>query len=159
MRKESYDMHVEVQRYASGKRDTLGLFKIDCQFYAYTLEDEYRNVKEYGETRIPAGTYEIKLRTVGGFHERYKAKFPEMHKGMLELQNVPEFQYILIHIGNDEDDTAGCILVGNTANNNLIEGKKGFIGDSTSAYREVYPIIANKLAEGKKVLITIKDPE
>ena len=157
--KKPTNMEVEVQRYSSGKRDTLGLFKIDCQFYAYTLEDEYRTVKEYGETRIPAGSYEIKLRAVGGFHERYKTKFPDMHKGMLELQDVPGFQYILIHIGNDEDDTAGCILVGNTANNNLVEGKKGFIGDSTGAYREIYPIIANKLSEGEKVIITIKDPE
>ena len=39
-------------------------------FLAYTLEDEQRDVKVYGETRIPAGTYKLKLRTVGGFHTR-----------------------------------------------------------------------------------------
>ena len=152
-------MKVEVLRYSNGKRDTLGLFLIDCQFYGYTLEDEYRTKKEYGETRIPDGTYEVKLRTEGGFHQRYTEKFKQFtdfHKGMLELQDVPNFKYVLIHIGNDEDDTAGCILVGNTANNNLIEGKRGFIGDSKSAYMEIYPIIRDELLEGNKVFITIK---
>ena len=153
-------MKIEVLRYSSGKRDTLGLFRIDCQFYCYTLEDEYRTKKEYGETRIPRGTYEIKLRSEGGFHNRYLKKFgPEFHKGMLELQDVPDFTYVLIHIGNDDDDTAGCLLIGNTVNNNLIESKRGFIGDSTSAYREIYPIISKELLNGKQVFIRIRDIE
>lgn len=151
-------MKVEVLRYSSGKRDTLGLFRIDCQFYCYTLEDEFRTIKEYGETRIPAGTYDLELRTEGGFHNRYLKKFgSDFHKGMIELQDVPKFTYVLIHIGNDDDDSAGCILTGNTANNNLIEGKKGFIGDSTGAYREIYPIIRDELLNGNQVSITIKD--
>lgn len=155
-------MEIEVLRYSSGKKDTLGLFRIDCQFYCYTLEDEYRTVKEYGETRIPEGTYELKLRTDGGFHSRYTNKFskyPGFHKGMIELQDVPNFKYVLIHIGNDDDDTAGCLLVGNTANNNLIEGKKGFVGDSTSAYMEIYPIIRDELLSEKQVFIRIRDIE
>ncbi len=152
-------MKVEVLRYSSGKRDTLGLFRIDCQFYGYTLEDEYRTKKEYGETRIPEGTYEIKLRTEGGFHNRYLKKFGEFHKGMLELQDVPNFTYVLIHIGNDEDDTAGCILIGNTVNNNTIEEKRGWIGGSTDAYREIYPIIRDELLTGKQVYLTVKDIE
>ncbi len=130
---------------------------IDCQFYCYTLEDEHRTVKEYGETRIPEGEYEIKLRKEGGFHQRYRERFGDRHKGMLELQDVPNFKYVLIHIGNDEDDTAGCILVGNTVNNNLIEAKRGFLGDSTSAYMEIYPIISDRLLKGEKVIIKITD--
>ncbi len=150
-------MKIEVLRYSSGKRDTLGLLFIDCQFYCYTLEDEFRTIKKHAETRIPEGTYELRLRSEGGFHNRYLKKFgSEFHKGMLELQDVPNFTYVLIHIGNDEDDTAGCLLIADTVNNNTIEGKKGFIGGSTGCYQRVYPIIRDELLSCRKVFITIK---
>lgn len=147
-------MEVAVKRYSGGKDDTLGLFMIDCSYYCYTIEDEYQNKKVYGETRIPEGKYELALRKVGGFHQRYLKKFGAgWHKGMLWVQDVPGFEYILIHIGNRDDDTAGCILVGNTANNNQID--EGFIGDSTNAYKTIYPIIRDELLTGNKVFIEI----
>ena len=48
---------------------------------------------------------------------------------MLELQDVPNFKYILIHAGNTDEQTAGCILVGDSQNNNDIQ-TDGFIGSS-----------------------------
>ncbi len=39
------------------------------EFLCFTLEDEHRDEKVMGETRIPAGTYRITLRTVGGFQQ------------------------------------------------------------------------------------------
>ncbi len=148
-------MDIDAIRYSPGKDDTLGLFFINKQFQCYTLEDEFRTKKVMGETRIPAGRYEIKLRTEGSFHQRYSKKFPAFHKGMLHLQNVPGFSFVLIHIGNDEDDTAGCLLVGSSSNTNTIN--KGFIGGSSNAYKLIYPKIANELLLGNQVFITIKD--
>lgn len=148
-------MDLKVVRYSSAKEDTLGLLLQDCQFSCYTLEDEHRNKKVFGETRIPAGTYEIKFRKEGGFHNKYAAKYGNMHKGMLELQDVPNFKYILIHVGNDDDDTAGCILVGDKTNNNQITS--GFISSSVQAYRRIYPPIAEALESGEQVFITIED--
>lgn len=149
-------MKIKLGRYSSGNNDTLGLLFIDCEFITYTLEDEFRTEKVYGETRIPSGTYEIVFRKEGGFHNRYLAKFgSKFHKGMLQLKDVPNFEYILIHIGNDDDDTAGCILVGDTANYN--KKGSGFIGGSTSAYKRVYSIISSALESGEKVYITITD--
>lgn len=149
-------MELKTIRYSSAKRDTLSLFLIDCEFMCYVLEDEHRNEKVFGETRIPAGVYEVKFRKEGGFHNRYTAKYGEtFHKGMLELQDVPNFKYVLIHIGNDEDDTAGCLLVGNTANNNQV--KNGFVGSSTQAYKSIYPRIAKALEEGEQVWLTIEE--
>ena len=149
-------MNLDLVRYSGEKDDTLGLFLINCDFQAYTLEDEYREEKVMGETRIPAGTYSIKFRKVGGFHNRYLKKYGEVfHKGMLELQDVPNFKYVLIHSGNDESHTAGCILLGDTSQQNIT--KNGFIGGSVNAYKRVYPQIAKALENGEEVNLTIRD--
>lgn len=149
-------MNLTVQRYNSSTESTLGMLFIDCRFECYTLEDEYRTVKLKGETRIPSGKYKVELRKEGGFHNRYLQKFGHtFHKGMLWVRNVPNFEYILIHIGNDDADTAGCLLVGNTANNNNLG--KGFIGGSTDAYKKFYPLVADALMKGEDVWIEYKD--
>ena len=36
-----------------------------------------------GTVYIPEGEYKIKLRTVGGFNQRYTKKYPTFHRGML----------------------------------------------------------------------------
>lgn len=152
-------MKLEVLRYSSQKDSTLGaLFNITDgkkEFLCYTLEDEYREIKIMHETRIPAGTYEITLRNFGGFHKKYSTRFPQFHKGMLWVRDVPGFQYILIHCGNDDDDTSGCLLVGDTQTNNITSD--GFVGSSINAYRRIYPPIANALEAGEKVEITYTD--
>jgi len=153
-------MKLEVLRFSSGKDSTSGaLFSVDNgikKFLCYTLEDEYRANKKYGETRIPAGTYKIQLRTVGGFHQKYSTRFHTIHKGMLHIVNVPNFDYVLIHCGNTDEHTAGCLLVGDTQNNNMVE-EDGFIGRSTAAYKRIYPKVAKALEEGEEVTITYKD--
>jgi len=147
-------MELKVYRYSSQSQTTLGALQIDGKFECYTLEDQHQDIKVKGETRIPAGKYNIGLRTVGGFDARYKAKF-SFHKGMLQVLDVPKFEYILIHVGNDEDDTAGCLLVGNTANNNRLN--KGFIGDSTTAYKSLYPKVLKAIESGLDVTIEYID--
>lgn len=145
-------MNIKVLRYNSTNDFTNGLWFNGCEFRCHTLEDEYRNVKVKGETRIPSGVYEIGYRKEGGFHNRYSKKFGSFHKGMLEIKDVPNFKYILIHIGNTDEDTAGCLLVGNTA-----DTKKGFIGDSTGAYKEIYKEVTEALDNNEPVTITIMD--
>ena len=152
-------MKLEVLRFSSQKDSTLGLlFDVtDCdrKFMSYTLEDEYREEKVMHETRIPAGTYEITFRTVGGFHAKYSERFPGLHKGMLWVRNVPNFEYILIHAGNDDDDTSGCLLVGDTQTENI--QSDGFVGSSVNAYKRVYKIVADALEQGDMVTITYID--
>lgn len=152
-------MKLEVLRFSSGEDSTSGLlFDVSNgrEFLAYTLEDEYRDSKKYGETRIPAGTYKIQLRTVGGFHQKYATRFYDIHKGMLHITDVPGFEYILIHCGNTDEHTAGCLLVGDTQNNNMVE-EDGFIGRSKTAYKRIYPKIAEVLEKGEEVTITYID--
>jgi len=154
-------MKLEVLRYSSQEDDTLGLLLIDGKFECHTLEDEHREVKVKGETRINDGTYPVTLRTVGGFHSRYSnhknQKIRSIHKGMLWIRNVPNFEYVLIHCGNHEGNTAGCLLVGSTANNNKYE--RGFIGHSILAYCRMYVQIIKALEAGEKVTITYRTIE
>jgi hypothetical protein len=142
-------MEINVLRYSDNGESTLGLMFIDGKFECYTLEDEARTNKVFGETRIPEGEYEILLRTEGGHHARYIRRFGDMHFGMLHLQDVPGFQYILIHIGNDDDDTAGCLLVGSKVNNN--QYGVGYLEASTDAYTKMYEKVKNELLNDKPV--------
>ena len=152
-------MKLEVIRFNKGVDATNGmLFDVtgDRKFLCYTLEDEDREEKVWGETCIPDGTYEIRFRTEGGYHNKYSSRFQDIHKGMLEVCDVPNFKYILIHCGNTDEDTAGCLLVGDTQENNNIKAG-GFIGKSTQAYQRIYPPIAEALECGDTVTIAYRD--
>jgi hypothetical protein len=152
-------MELEVIRISSGTDSTNGILleinKTERKFLAYTLEDEYRREKVYGETRIPNGTYQLGLRTIGGYNQKYSKRFSDIHIGMLHVLDVPGFEYILIHCGNTDEHTAGCLLVGDSQENNQIT-KDGFIGKSTQAYKRIYPRIAEAIECGEEVTITYK---
>jgi len=145
-------MKLDVIRIQFGKDATNGLLFINGVFECFTLEDEVRDVKVMSETAIPLGEYEIKLRTEGGFHTKYTARYGELHKGMLWLQDVPNFKWILIHTGNTDSHTGGCLLLGETQQD-LDKGKDGFIGGSGDAYKKMYPKVANAILSGEKVTI------
>ena len=149
-------MKLKVLRFSSQEDSTSGLLFLErngkLEFLCYTLEDEYRDTKKYAATRIPAGKYNITLREEGGYHAKYSKRFSDIHKGMLWVRHVPNFEYILIHCGNTDEQTAGCLLLGDSQQNNIIT-KDGFIGSSTQAYKRVYPIIAEELDRGNSVTI------
>ena len=153
-------MKLKVIRFSSQKDSTNGLLFHDSdsglEFLCYTLEDEHRDYKVKGETRVPAGTYKIQLRTEGGFHKRYTKKYGRFHKGMLHITNVPNFEYILIHTGNTDEHSSGCLLVGDSQENNIII-KDGFVGKSTNAYKRIYPDIAKEIMNGEEVTIEYID--
>jgi len=136
-------MKLKVIRFSSQKDSTSGLlFDVTngTKFLCYTLEDERREEKVMAETRIPAGVYSIILRKEGGHHARYVKKYGSMHKGMLWLQDVPNFKWI----------------VGDSQENNVLV-KDGFIGRSTQAYKRIYPPIAEAIENGESVTIEYID--
>ena len=150
-------MKLDVIRTQFGKDATNGLLFIDNVFECYTLEDEVRDVKVHSETAIPLGTYKIKFRNIGGFDTKYTARYGStFHKGMLELQDVPNFKYILIHTGNTDQHTAGCLLVGETQQD-LDKGKDGFVGGSGDAYKKMYPKVRDALLNQEEVTINYKN--
>ena len=147
-------MELVLSRVFSGPDSTIGVLSVDDKPTCFTCEDEKREVKVYGETRIPAGTYAIKYRDEGGMVGRYKARY-SWHKGMLHLQDVPGFEFIYIHPGNTEADTLGCILIGNGA---LLNGAGGgSISHSRDAYAALYKIVSRALDNDEHVEIRVLD--
>jgi len=121
---------------------------IDGFFASFTIEDEFRVPKIPEETRIPAGFYKIGL--------TYSPKFtPKYGHKMLQILDVPGFDRILIHPGNTEKDTAGCILVGNVCKFNEAPGMSS-IQESKLAYDRLHFLLATAVENGN-VYIDIKD--
>jgi hypothetical protein len=144
-------MKLTLKRNPSKAEWTTGKLFINDVFECFTVEDQQQIIKVMHETRIPAGTYDISLRDFGGHHERYKVKFKEIHRGMLWLRNVPGFQHILIHVGNTDDDSSGCILVCT-----VVDDEKGIGYKSTEAYLKLYRKVVDAFAKGEKIQITIE---
>ena len=73
--------------------------------------EEIKKIKVPNETAIPTGTYDITLNVISPrFKDRAWAK---PYNGKLpRILNVLGFDGVLIHPGNTQNDTSGCILVG-----------------------------------------------
>lgn len=138
-------MKIEVKRIAKRATYTIGRMFIDGKYFCDTLEDTDRNitqntplnriksVKITGQTAIPIGTYKVIVN-----------KSPKFGRNLPRLLDVPGFDGILIHRGNTDKDTAGCILIGE----NKVVGK---VINSTK-----YEIdLVKKLAKENDITITI----
>lgn len=143
-------MELRVERRWKKEGYTIGILYINGVRFCETLEDTVRpnGVKIYGKTAIPAGRYRITMDIVSAkFRNRSWAK---PYNGKLpRLLNVPNFEGVLIHVGNRPEDTLGCILVGNNR-------AKGMVLDSTQRFKELMfkLILANQ--SGEEIWITIE---
>ncbi len=147
-------MNIFQRRLFQTAEETISILYLDGKFACWILEDQYRAVKVWGDTRIPAGKYKLELRKEGRQHIRYKKKF-SFHKGMIHLMNVLNFKYIHFHIGNTEKDTAGCLIAGNYPKPSFILRLWRFIfrrryvvAQSTIAYKRTYTLIADAILAG-----------
>lgn len=157
-------MNLILQRYSDNRESTQGLlFKVitvgavkKLHFMGHILEDEFRDEKVMKETRIPAGLYPVEFnKAETPLTLKYRAKFPSFFTFHLEIKNIPNFKGVYMHIGNSDDDTEGCPLMGDTANNNNIA--PGAIGGSTQAFIRNYKDISDALNKGEKVFIEVRD--
>ena len=146
-------MIIRLLRIGNAKNSTAGHIRIDDQFECFTLEDEYREVKIEGKTRIKAGKYDVIFREEPSPKTtQYRNRF-DWFTWHLMIKNVPGFKYVYIHVGNDDDDTRGCILVGSG-----IEKKPNgdfLLSRSVDAYRDLYARVKSILKTGERVQIEI----
>lgn len=147
-----------LQRFSDNRESTLGLFfKVGAMstFKSFSLEDEFRESKVSGETRIPAGKYQLVLQKIETPKTiQYRAKYP-WFKYHIMVKDVPGFIGIYIHIGNSDGDTDGCILLGDVCLNNTIG--KGEITSSTAAFKRFYTDVFEFLEKGGVCTLEIRD--
>ena len=154
--KESFaGISISLMRFSDDKETTIGLLSINDQFYCYTLEDTFHEVKVAGETRIPAGTYQVQFKKEETeLTLKYRERYPEWFTFHLQLQSVPGFDSIYIHNGGDHTHTEGCILVSDSLN---VNNEKTFLSNSRETYRRLYGYLREQLDNNIPVRITIYD--
>ena len=117
-------MKLLLRRKYKAETYTIGDLSIYGRFFCHTIEDKIRELparcpdtpsgRSCRCTAIPAGTYKVTME----YSARFKRVLPYLH-------DVPHFLGILIHSGNTEEDSAGCIIVGkNTVKGKVTESRK-----------------------------------
>lgn len=122
--------HVVLQRAWSDHRATLGMMTVVGEKHdpIFTLENPFR--EKLFDSRIPDGQYEC---------EPFSGvKF----KDVFLVKNVPERTDILIHCGNFERDTLGCILVGIEAR--MWPSNEPMVGNSRMAMERLRALIGDE---------------
>ena len=151
-------MKLTLKRIALRGTYTIGRLYINGERFCDTLEDPVRDLnkngkfdngekKIYGQTAIPYGTYGVTMKVKSPKFSQ-KAAYAFCGGYLPRLLNVPEFEGILIHIGNYPKDTEGCILVGR---NTVV----GAVMDSTATFKELYPILKSASDRGEEITIEI----
>lgn len=143
---------------------TISKLSINNILDGYCVEDEIRDEKVKGETAIPYGTYELGYRQSPKFSASFlwsdslnllidpkeKVKYPNTidwrNHDLIWIKNVPKFEFILIHWGNTDDDTEGCLIVGSSIGPILKNGttQEGVLNSKVyykKLYEKVYPLI------------------
>lgn len=154
-------MELLLKRIALKPNYTIGHLYVDGVYFCDTLEDKDRGLsssmplttikakKVKGETCIPYGAYKVTLDVVSSKYSNF-TKYPYVKfcgGKMPRVLNVPGYDGILIHAGNTDKDTEGCILVGQ----NKVVGK---VVNSQATWRELYDTLLDKKKEGITLTIT-----
>jgi len=132
-------------RWYFGKEETVSSLFLPAGFECFIIEDQEQDVKVWGETCIPEGRYELVL--------HYSPKFsrPErLGHEVIMLKDVPDFKWIYIHPGIDDDDSAGCLLTGTGVWVPHIQRSRNI--DSRQAYDRLHPKLVNFINEGPTFL-------
>ena len=139
---------------------TISNLIIDNKIFCQVLEDTDRGLdssmplakilelKKPSITAIPRGTYEV---TLDVYSSKFGSKpfYKEVCNGKLpRLLNVKGFEGVLIHCGNTDKDSAGCLLVGQ----NKIKGQ---VINSQATFKELYKLLKDKHDKGEKITINI----
>ncbi len=116
-------MKLLLKRIALRDTYTIGKLYVDNHYFCDTLEDKVRDLnkdgdlndagegKVAGQTAIPYGTYKVTM-DVQSPKFSQRASYAWCKGYLPRLLNVPHFEGIMIHSGNDATHSAGCILVG-----------------------------------------------
>jgi hypothetical protein len=138
-------MEIKVIRNILANEYTVGKLYIDGIYICDTIEDRFRKIEKkedkiYGVTAIPNGRYPVVL--------DYSPKYSKL---MPHILDVPYFEGIRIHSGNSDEDSLGCIIVGEYCPG--VAG--GWVANSRIAYNKVFTKLQQASDKGERIFITI----
>lgn len=125
---------------------TISKLAVDGVFECYILEDTCREdvpgtwkpeMKQATITAIPYGRYRVVLT----LSNRFKRVLPE-------VLNVPNFEGVRIHPGNNATNTEGCLLPGQTRDID-------WVGNSGAAFGPLYRKLETAAARGEKIWLEV----
>ena len=143
-------MRILLQRHALKAGYTIGRMEINGRYFCDTLEDTDRGLRESmtedeiaalkvkGATAIPTGTYRIDMQT----------RSPRFGRVLPRLVSVKGYSGVLIHSGNTDADTEGCILVGENR-------ERGKVLNSRATLERLLVFLRAAQAEGEEIELTI----
>ena len=153
-------MELIVDRKWKKQNYTISNLTIDGKWFSNVLEDtdrgldssmsidKVKQLKKPSITAIPRGTYEITLDVVSPKYST-NSFYKQVCNGKVpRLLNVKGFEGILIHAGNTEKNTDGCLLVG-------VNKVKGQVINSKETFKELYKLLKDKHNKGEKITIKI----
>ena len=131
-------MKIKLVRDTFTPQSTIGKLYVNDIYECNSLEDVVRTgPKVYGKTAIPEGVYPVTI----DWSNKYQ-------KDMPHILNVPGFQGIRIHAGNNADDTEGCILLG-------MNRKPDWIGQSKTAFEAFFLKLDHAYEKDESITIEV----
>ncbi|EAI9598147.1 hypothetical protein C3W37_07615 [Campylobacter coli] len=149
-------MKITLNRRYTGKTCVIGKFKVlddkeKILFECFSLEENKEGLESGKDLRIPEGNYNLRRHSPSRFENTLRSITKKDDDTMINVYNdeVPASRAILIHWGNTDKDTQGCILLGLTKDNN-----NESVGQSRQACKEFYDLMHGKNLEDIKLEIT-----
>lgn len=153
-------MKITLKRIFTNKQYTIGHLYVDGIYVCDTCEDSDRGLKDSmsldeiksrkikDRTAIPQGNYKVTMNVISPRFSK-KTYYKDFCGGRLpRLVGVKGFDGVLIHIGNTDKDSSGCLLVGY----NKVKGK---VVDSKLAFEKLYKMLDSANRNGEKIEIKI----
>lgn len=153
-------MELVIDRRWKKQSYTISNLTIDGKWFCNVLEDADRGLdnsmsierikelKKPSITAIPRGTYEVTLDITSPKYSKVQF-YREVCNGKVpRLLNVKGFEGVLIHAGNTDKDSAGCLLVGQNK-------VKGQVVNSRETFKELYKLLKDRKSRGEKITIKI----
>lgn len=148
-------MKITINRRYTGKTCVIGKFKVlnddnNIIFQCFSLEEDKEGLESGKDLRIPEGNYNLRRHSPSRFQDTLRSITKKDDDKMINVYNndVSSSRAILIHWGNTDKDTQGCILLGLTKDNNES------IGSSRLACKKFYDLMYGKNLEDIKLEIT-----
>lgn len=110
---------------------------------------EIKKIKVKTATAIPSGRYQITINIVSPKYSKKSTFVQYCGAKMPRLLNVPGFDGVLIHPGNTNKDTDGCLLPGKN-------DQVGKVTNSTYWWKLLYSKMKEAKSKGESIWITIE---